>query len=324
VLPARWASAAPVSIWYRTTDGCPNADAFVGRLATQGVEARIARVGDHIDFVVTLGQEAGQSLATLERQSAERTVSIREVHAATCDAAANALALTLALTVDPEATTSAPVSAQPAVATTAAVIPPPSAEPPPATTAAREPPPKDAGSTTEAVAPDAHTTRFTLGLQGSVGTLVSGAPLWGGNVFAAVASRRGLRPSARVSFATGVQSGPVEDVTLSLYAGRLEGCPAELGRTVSVSGCAALDVGVLRASSRASGGESDSSFWGALWGLGRVRYAPTESPWTAEIQGGLTAALTRYRVASGSPPETLAEVKPWGVGLAAGAGVRLP
>jgi hypothetical protein len=319
----RATSAAPVSIWYRTTDGCPNAEAFLGRLSAQGVEARMARVGDHIDFVVTLGQEAGQSSAMLERQSAQSTVAIREVHAATCESAANALALTLALTVDPDAPAAPnpPPSPGPAPSAASALAP---SEQPPAAVVSAVSGVADTGAAPPQAASTAGSARFTFGAQGSVGTLASGAPLWGANAFAAVDSRRGSRPSVRLSFVTGVQTGPVEDVTLSLYAGRLEGCPAAVGAAVSITACAALDLGVLRASSGASGGESDASFWTALWALARLRYAPAERAFDAEIQGGLMAPLTRYRVTGGSPPETLADVRHWGIGLAAGAGVRWP
>ena len=324
MLAARVSGAAPVSVWYRTTDGCPNAEVFLGRLSAQGVEARIARVGDHIDFVVTLGQEGGQSLATLERQSTERTVAIREVRAATCEAAANALALTLALTVDPEATPGAANTAPLPAAASSPVAPAAPENQPSAAASTASSNHADTGASSPSAAAAPRSQRFTFGVQGSVGTLVGGAPLWGANAFAALDSTRGLRPSGRVSFVTGVERGPVDDVTLSLYAGRLEGCPATLGGALSVTACAALDLGALSASSSASGGSSDTSFWGALWGLTRLRYAAAEQAFTAEIQGGVTTALTRYRVTSGIPPETLAEVRPWGVGLAAGAGVRWP
>src|SRR4051812_39087061 len=48
--------AEPVSIWYRSAEGCPTGDAFLARLAAHDVVGRVAQVGDRIDFVVTLGQ----------------------------------------------------------------------------------------------------------------------------------------------------------------------------------------------------------------------------------------------------------------------------
>lgn len=51
-----WSSvvhAVEPSIWYRTGDGCPDGASFLERLGGQSVPARLAAVGDHVDFVVT-------------------------------------------------------------------------------------------------------------------------------------------------------------------------------------------------------------------------------------------------------------------------------
>jgi hypothetical protein len=76
--------------------------------------ATIARAGDRIDFVVTLDRDQRGSTGSLERQNSGGTVAIRQVEATSCDAVADALALTLALSTDDDPATGAPVQPAPA------------------------------------------------------------------------------------------------------------------------------------------------------------------------------------------------------------------
>lgn len=315
-IPAQ--AAAPISIWFRATDDCPNGEAFVTRLSAHAVEGQIASVGDRIDFVVTLGKKDGQSSAVLERQSSEGTVALRELRGPSCDAVAEALALTLALTVDPDATPRDDGSQHP-VAT--AVVTPAATEPAVPAAAATA-----GGATPDHIVADERNdrprrARWLVGLLGSVDTIISGAPLWGGAAFVELHSTRGLKPSARLSFVAGTAKDPIPNVRLTLVTGRLEGCPVFLGSSVAIGACAALDLGALGASSSAAGGHSDSSFWSALSGITRLRYLSPDAGWYAELQGSLTVPFTRYRITGEEPGRTLAEVRAVGVGLGAGAGV---
>jgi hypothetical protein len=313
--PAR---AAAVSVWFRTTDGCPNGEDFIERLSKHGVDGRLASVGDHIDFVVTLGQRDGESSATLERQSSEGTVALRELHGTSCDAVAEALALTLALTLDPDATPHAPSAADanqsaPTTSTSAASL---TAEPAPVA-----PPVAPVAADHATSHPEAKRARWSTGLQATVGTVVRGAPLWGGVAFAELGATSGLKSAARLSLVGGVANDPIPNVRLTLFAGRLEACPLFVGASVGIGACAALELGSLGAASSASGGRSDANFWAALWGLARLRYLPAHSSFSAEIQGGISVPLTHYRLTGDVPPRTLAEVNTIGVGLAAGGAV---
>jgi len=324
-------------VWFRGAEGCPSGDVFLARLREHAVEGRLAGVGDRIDFVVTLGQKDGESSATLERQSAEGTVALRELHGSSCGAVAEALALTLALAVDPDATAPDGSEARPSEATSAADLAPtpdaagnaptsastetPSPSPPLAT---RKPTSALAHTATAPVGAGERPARWLLGLQGSVGSIAGGAPLWGGAAFAELHATRGLMPSARLSLAAGEAKAPIPNVTLSLVAGRLEGCPIFLGTTIAAGACAAFELGRLGASSSATGGRADASVWSTLWAIARLRYLPPGSGFSAEIQGGLNAPLTRYRIAGDVPVRTLVQVRPVGVGLAAGVGVVLP
>ena len=103
-----WASSvhaepAPVWVWYRSSEGCPDGSSFVVRLAELGQAARLAGVGDRVDFVVTLGRVADSSSGRLERQTHGGTVAIREYRDARCEQVAEALALTLDLALEPQA-----------------------------------------------------------------------------------------------------------------------------------------------------------------------------------------------------------------------------
>src|SRR5262245_39186705 len=102
-LPAAGAEPAPVWVWYRTSEGCPDGASFVSRLSELGKTARLASVGDRVDFVVTLGAGPDESSGRLERQTRGGTVAIREYRDARCEQVAEALALTLDLALEPEA-----------------------------------------------------------------------------------------------------------------------------------------------------------------------------------------------------------------------------
>jgi hypothetical protein len=314
--PAR--AAPPISVWFHGSDGCPSGDAFLAHLSEHGVEGRIASVGDHIDFVVTLGEKDGESSATLERQSSQGTVALRELHGATCEAVAEALALTLALTVDPDAAPSAADQTSPGQgAPTATRVPPPSASAKTAGPVAQQ---SDVAAARDRIgdAGAGGKAKWLIGLEGTATSIVSGAALWGAAGFLELHAANGLRSSARLSLLGGAMTGPTPNVHMNLIAGRVDGCPVFFGTTLRVGGCAGFELGRLAASSTATGGESDAKLWAALWGIARVRYVPTSSRFSAEIQGALIAPLTRYRVTGEQPPHTLAEVKPVGVGLAAG------
>src|SRR5688572_33116234 len=98
--PARTAGAE-VSIWFRSSEGCPNGPGFLAKLAQRSTQARLAQVGDRIDFVVTLGSEEGVASGRLERQTDSGTVAIRDIHGPSCEVVPEALAFTLALTAAP-------------------------------------------------------------------------------------------------------------------------------------------------------------------------------------------------------------------------------
>lgn len=104
------ASAEPVRVWYRSSEGCPDGPAFLERLRAFGRSAVLAGVGDRVDFVVTVAHAGSESSGRLERQSSERTVAIRDVIAATCAEVVEVLALSLDLAEQPAAAGAAPAA----------------------------------------------------------------------------------------------------------------------------------------------------------------------------------------------------------------------
>lgn len=88
-------------IWYRGSEGCPDGSTFVRRLAELGRAARLAAVGDAVDFVVTVSSAGSLSQGRLERQTREGQMAIRAVEAAQCEQVTEGLALSLDLALDP-------------------------------------------------------------------------------------------------------------------------------------------------------------------------------------------------------------------------------
>jgi hypothetical protein len=316
--PAR--AAEPVSIWYRTAESCPNAQAFLERLSAHAITATLARAGDRIDFVVTLGRDERGSSGSLERQSAQGTVALRRMEAASCDAVADALALTLALSLDP--------NAPPASATDPARAPAPAGAQNEAQNSASRPPPAAAAKApqTSDAAPHSSESQPSpwqpgAGVHGSIGTF-AGAALFGGNAFLDVVFERGMRPRARASFVAGF-AAPTDTLNLALLLGRLELCPLSVGRTLRFEPCVALDLGSLRARNDAVGGRSESAFWSAAWVLARGAYALSPR-WALELEGGVSAPFTPYAIEGGEPRAVLADTGTAAFGLGAGVRVAWP
>ncbi|MDX2055434.1 MAG: hypothetical protein SFV15_23735 [Polyangiaceae bacterium] len=101
------ASSASV-VWYRASEGCPAGQAFLEKLWAKAPLARLMQAGDHIDFVVTLVAEQGETIGRLERQTDNGTVAIRELRDPVCERVADALALSLALSLEAPKASTAP------------------------------------------------------------------------------------------------------------------------------------------------------------------------------------------------------------------------
>src|SRR5688572_9581908 len=114
-----------IVIWYRASHGCPSGADFVSSIQIEGRTTRLARVGDHVDYVITLESDGFASGGRLERQTEQGTIAISELHGAACSEVAEALALSLTLAVTPPsqpAPPTPPVPAEPADAAATAPV----------------------------------------------------------------------------------------------------------------------------------------------------------------------------------------------------------
>lgn len=98
---AATADSSEIVIWYRASQGCPSGAEFVSGIRVEGRTTRLARVGDHVDYVITLESEGTTSGGRLERQTEQGTIAISELRGGACAEVADALALSLTLAVTP-------------------------------------------------------------------------------------------------------------------------------------------------------------------------------------------------------------------------------
>ena len=258
--------ATALRVWYRSSEGCPDGIAFIERLARLGRSASLASVGDRVDFVVTLAHTPEQSRGRLERQSDERTVAIRDVESVSCDEVADALALSLELSLQPA---SEAATAEPAAATSAA----------PASNASNE------GS---------DDWKLWLGAQGRFETGLAGAALPGVALFAELAPAAS-GPSVRLSLRGAQTVHELEtELTLTLVAARPEACMRWGSAALHVGPCAGIDVGVVFAQTSGVQGDSDSGLWSSATGLVRGHWQIGRAV-SLEAQVGAIVPFVRYR-----------------------------
>jgi hypothetical protein len=278
---------AALSIWYRSSEGCPEGSVFVGRLAELGRRATLARVGDRVDFVVTVAGAPTASSGRLERQTARGTVAIRELDAPRCEEVTEALALSLDIALDPANVAPSSGNAPAAPAPGATSAPPPAAvdRAPDREDPAREP----AGG-----------GALALGAQGSLTKGI--APSWaaGGALFAELRVRDAIPVTGRFSLAAAFADATraAIDVDVLWLAGRVEGCAFELrSGPVSLQPCAGAELGLVRAGGSGDGGQRDTGSWAAALGMLRASLELDER-FALEAQAGAALPFVRYAVGS--------------------------
>lgn len=309
------AETPPVWVWYRTSEGCPDGPAFVGRLSALGKDARLARVGDRVDFVVTLGHGASGSSGRLERQTSDGTVAIQEYRDASCEHVAEALALTLDLALEPAAKRAAP----PAAPVAAARDVPVAVDDPLAVDGSA------AGATSAAPA-GAPGAGFSLGAQATLASGVAPAVLPGGALFVALEPSWGLVQVLRATLLAGYRasSAPAGDLDVLLMSARVEGCPlAWRGGSLSLTPCAGVEGGLLRASGAGALGTSDAGLWGSALALGRLGIALGAGV-QLEAQAAARLPLVRYEMGSVDGSAAWFQTPPVGVEAGVGMAWQIP
>ncbi len=333
-------AASTPNVWYRSGDGCPDGNAFIERLSRRNVHAKLATVGDRVDFVVTLGTATGGYSGRLERQTSSGIVAIRSFESDSCADVADALALTLSLSAAgtaqaPPAPTAPSSSAAPApvappapAAPSASAAPPATAAPPPPVTAAsppsatRTPPPR--ASRRPPPSPPREGGSSLLGAEVIAETGV--APRWMpgiGVFFQRVAEGDGvLVPAFRLTALAARASSQTPDgeLAITLFEGRLEACPLQLGGTsVVLRPCAGVEAGMIRGELSRPPGKTDSGPWLALVAHPRIGFALGPALELDASAGILVPLIRQEFVLAGDAAvlqETAAAAFQTGIGLA--------
>jgi hypothetical protein len=95
----------PVRLFYQAANGCPDESSFVARIRARSPRARVAWPGEAArEFTITL-DDAPRASGSVTVKAVDRTEGGRRVEARTCAEVADALALVIALAIDPHAST---------------------------------------------------------------------------------------------------------------------------------------------------------------------------------------------------------------------------
>lgn len=306
-----------LSIWYRSSNRCPTGEVFLERLSRLGHHGRLARGGDRVDFVVTLDSTESGSFGRLERQAERGTIAIREVQAPKCEEVAEALALSLDLTLGPMHAPDTAVSPPPPAPVAAApVAAAPVATPPQSSSVAKV----EDRSLPEATTPSDGATEeaAAVGVQALLLTGIAPDPMFGGAAFGELVLPFGM--SARLSGYAAWAASTVEGAELEhqLFSARLEGCSPRLRLSdLGLAGCVGVDAGLVRGTYSGPTGSSDSGPWGAATLLGRAGWR-VSGAWTVELQAGVMLPWVRYETGD---PEGAALASGDAVLVTAGLGV---
>lgn len=248
---------------FRAPEGCSSAEDFAAR-----VRRRSSRI--HLDpnapataraLVVEVQQPSTGALrgivTVVETDGATRT---RQLKAASCEEAANALSLIATVTLDPDAMLGEP-EAEPEAK------PKPKPEPPP------PPPPARAPRPAPAPPPAPAPLRLSLGLSAVLLIRMAPEPAPGGSAFIALESTSASiwAPLGRLSVLhaqrRGLDAGAGE-ASFAFTLPTVDICPVRFGpRRVGLRPCAFGSAGLLEVwGSAARGGESHSRFYGQAGG----------------------------------------------------------
>lgn len=295
---------------YEAPAACPSAERFFAQVEARTPLARTASQGEAATtLVIVIKSVVGGSTATLELRAPDGATSTREVSAAQCEQVVTALALMTALAIDQNASVT-PVAerAQPAAPAKAAMVP----------TAPRSP----------ARAPGSR-ARFRWEVGAAVEVLggVSSDPVLLVRPFVELEHDASWRFALRVSVARARAQAEtsVGAAQLTLWEGRVEGCPLRLepSAAVRISPCVALDAGQLSALGKGvlPARQVDRP-WLAAGGISRLEFGLL-GLLAIELSGELFAPIVRDRFFVGANT-TVHRAPAVAGGGALGLGVRFP
>jgi hypothetical protein len=277
----------PFRLGYESTVGtCPNAPAFLAAIRARTDRAHLAVAGeDALGFSVRIEQDAaGRVVGRLEIREIDDTRQERTVESDTCTDVARALALVIALYLDPDAeggTTE------------------PTAPPPPPPSVARAPVVREA-------TPTRRSPPLRVDAGGGVGMVFGIGPsvapkltAFGDVTIAPVSLPSWLHPSVRLGIEAATTTADVGfgSQRYVLLGGNLRVCPVgvPIVSTVRVGPCLGLSAGLHRGTSDdVPNARAQDKPWLAPAATGRLTWALTDSV-ALELEGGATAPLYRTR-----------------------------
>jgi hypothetical protein len=299
---------------YSADAGCPDKSELVRQVARRARDAELVETGGQWRFVVRLSRSGAQAEGTVVSRTTEPP---RRVSGASCAAVAEAVALIVAVTLDPSLILdlnppTLPAEPSPPQST----LPPRTAEPAPL---ASEPP-----RTSSSV-------EFALGAGGWIIAGPAPSSLLGVSVFGELASGAVGRPRLRLALShatTGsidVGSGAAH---FELSSARLEGCPAGFGRgSFELVGCLDLEAGRVAAEGLSRGAvrqtQESSRLWFELGLMGRLAWSPV-SPLQIELSSGVGFPFTRRAYIFENPREIVHEPPLIAARVGLGLAARLP
>ena len=294
---------------YRAGGGCPDQASFMTSVRNRAARARLAVLGEHVRTFVVVLDAGPPATGSVTIQQAGRPHGSREVRADTCAEVADALALVVALAVDP-------LGGQ--------APKPPSAERNDELTAEAQ---SDAAPSSGA-SPFHRTPTSALRAGADFVAVTGVAP----DVVLSLSpfvewSRTGAwwKPSVRVAFertTTGALSIAGGEALFTWTVGRLDACPLGLGSgAVRFAACARLEAGALEVNGRGDRGAQQQRVpWVAAGPAARGEWSPFAGAFVdAEVAPLLRAYQDRFFF---FPDTTVYRVPALGLGAAIGIGAR--
>lgn len=306
---AQDAASEAVRLAYAAPAGCPSALEVAAAIRAHTARFHAASPGEPAREVgLTIVPSDGGFEGAVALRDAGGASSDRRLRGARCAEVAAAMVLVTAITIDPTVALGPPLPA------------PPPSPPRDRTPSPRPAPPPDA--------PPAVAVGVQVSAQTGVGPSASGV----GRAFVEVLLRPGapgaLRPTIRLAGLRALAqradtlAGTAE---LSLSGGRIDVCPLRLplAGPIELRPCAALEVAAhLGAGTNTVGAASETRAWVAPGLLARLAVRVV-GPLTAELEGGATFPLLRYRFYFG-PDVTAHSAPPVSVQGSAGLGLAFP
>jgi hypothetical protein len=281
-----------VELRYAAPPECPTRDAAVGLIRERTPAVRFEAGAPRVFAVSVTAGEQGYTGALVVDATADKQLTAQR-----CDDLVTALALVIALAIDPEAAAG------------------PRDEPPP------PPPPPSPPSPPQVPPPRAR--RLDGALAGVLGAGVTPDPLVAGSL-AARATWPAL--AAELAVVAGRDSTREADATASFtrVVVRPAVCWLPLRRRIELGGCGHVELGVVRATGdEIINGRGLTRLWAAAGAHGTLRWPGSQSRSFAQLQLGMAVPITRdrYRFMPGIVIHETPPVTGW---LGLGVGLRFP